>query len=127
MRGMSEARGSFDTLVSLHSARLTKKISAAGPHSQSAILSAKPALLTNHQQSKISSVRRVQSFSRTDKLVVPLFPQSSTQASLNTTPLTAFVRPPRLTFKRRYFLIYILLNSIYLPIHFCFITLLLVA
>lgn len=34
-----------------------KKISRAGPHSQSAILSAKPALLTNHQQSKISSVR----------------------------------------------------------------------
>lgn len=77
--------------AALHSA--DKKISAAGPHSQSAILSAKPALLTNHQQSKISSVHRVQSFSRTDKLV-PLFPQSSTQASLNTTPLTAFVWPP---------------------------------
>lgn len=81
--------------AALHSA--DKKISAAGPRSQSAILSAKPALLTNHQQSKISSVRRVQSFSRTDKLVVPLFPQSSTQASLNTAPLTAFVRPPSAT------------------------------
>lgn len=76
MHSASEACESFDTLVSPHSARSTKKSLVRARDSQSAILSAKPALLTNHQQSEISSVRRVQSFSRTDKLVVPLFPRS---------------------------------------------------
>jgi len=84
---------SFDTRARPRArARSTqrKKISRAGPHSQSAILSAKPALLTNHQQGKISSVRA--EFKVFRGQINPLsrsFRASS--MSLNTTPLAALV------------------------------------